>query len=164
MANRMRHYDRSAPLPGFIAVGDAVSAFNPVYGQGMSTSAACAAILASTMDAHGVDPERLPRAFFRAQARFLAQPWSMATGADFLFPETIGKRPLASHVFHPYFKAVFETALEDKAMRLQLGEVFNLIRPASALFDPRIGARAIMATARRSLSPRAPVPTTPPFS
>jgi 2-polyprenyl-6-methoxyphenol hydroxylase-like FAD-dependent oxidoreductase len=44
--NRLRHYDRPGQLPdGVVAVGDAVCAFNPVYGQGMTTAALGAEVL-----------------------------------------------------------------------------------------------------------------------
>lgn len=46
-ANRWRRYERMPRLPeGFIIIGDAVCAFSPVYGQGMSV----AAIEAKTLD------------------------------------------------------------------------------------------------------------------
>src|SRR5262249_12186690 len=38
--NGLRHYDRPGCLPdGVVALGDAVCAFNPIYGQGMSATA-----------------------------------------------------------------------------------------------------------------------------
>jgi 2-polyprenyl-6-methoxyphenol hydroxylase-like FAD-dependent oxidoreductase len=46
MANRFRHYEQwKARLDGFVALGDAVCAFNPVYGQGMTTGTVSATIL-----------------------------------------------------------------------------------------------------------------------
>lgn len=39
-ANRLWHYERMARWPErFVVLGDAVCAFNPVYGQGISTAA-----------------------------------------------------------------------------------------------------------------------------
>ena len=38
--NRLRHFERARNLPdNFLALGDAVCAFNPVYGQGMTIAA-----------------------------------------------------------------------------------------------------------------------------
>ena len=37
--NQLRHFERMASFPdGFVVLGDAASAFNPVYGQGMSVA------------------------------------------------------------------------------------------------------------------------------
>src|SRR5690606_14585204 len=54
MANRFRHYDRwRERLDGFVAIGDAVCAFNPVYGQGMSTAAVSGRLLGEWVAAAG---------------------------------------------------------------------------------------------------------------
>src|SRR5207247_5808654 len=87
MANRFRHYERwPQRLDGFLAVGDSVCAFNPVYGQGMTTAAVAATLLAESLDRVGPTSPALPRTFFRAEARFLREAWSLATGADSRFP------------------------------------------------------------------------------
>jgi 2-polyprenyl-6-methoxyphenol hydroxylase-like FAD-dependent oxidoreductase len=141
--NRMRHYERwSRPLDGFLAVGDAACAFNPVYGQGMTTTAVCAQVLASELQ-RSDDPARLARSFHRAQLRFLGDVWSLATGADFLFPSTTGKRPRGAALVHPYFVALTETAIEDLSIRRRFGEVLHLLKPPSALFAPDLVARVV---------------------
>lgn len=38
-ANRLRHYEKAVIPHGFVALGDAVCALCPVYGQGMTVSA-----------------------------------------------------------------------------------------------------------------------------
>ena len=44
--NRLTHYDRLGRFPeGVVVVGDAACAFNPVYGQGMTTAAIGAEVL-----------------------------------------------------------------------------------------------------------------------
>ncbi len=83
MQNAWRHYETwPADLPGFIATGDAVCGFNPVYGQGITVAAFCANILRRCLDQE--DPRRsdFPRLFFREQAKFLEVPWMMATSRD----------------------------------------------------------------------------------
>ena len=59
MANRWRRYDRwPAKLAGFVALGDAACAFNPVYGQGMTTGALSALTLRDTIAKLGLDHPR----------------------------------------------------------------------------------------------------------
>src|SRR5439155_454906 len=93
-------------------LGDAVCAFNPVYGQGMTTAAGAAILLAETLDRVGPTSAALPRTFFRAQARFLGDAWSLATGADFRFPGTTGARPALIGVFNRYLDALFNAAAD----------------------------------------------------
>ena len=83
MANRMRHYDRwRERLGGFIALGDSVCAFNPVYGQGMTTGAVSATILANCLQKYGPAHPDFTRHFFQAQAQFQDNPWRMATRSE----------------------------------------------------------------------------------
>ena len=161
MANRFRHYERSdAPLRGFVATGDAVCAFNPVYGQGMTSAAFTAGILAGCIDAVGPTSPELPRRFFAAQAKFLREPWGMATGADFRYATTAGARPLGVRFLNPYFDALFKTCADDPVVRQRFGEVIHMLRPAGALFDPSILVRTAAATLRRLRLP-APARTIP---
>jgi 2-polyprenyl-6-methoxyphenol hydroxylase-like FAD-dependent oxidoreductase len=166
MTNRLRHYDDwSSDLAGFLALGDAACAFNPVYGQGMSTNAVCAVVLKKVLLQHGPDPARLPRLFHRAQGEFLAGPWSMATGADFMWKETVGARPPGARLMDPYIFAVLDTAIEDPAVRQVFAEIANLLRPSSDLMKPAILGRVGVRTLRRRLLQRfrpTIVPTMPP--
>ena len=148
MANRFRHYERGLRLRGFLATGEAVCGFNPVYGQGMSVAAVCGGILDRCLRKVGPEADDLPRAFFRAQARFLQQPWGLATGADLLIPETEGDRPLTGRLVGPYVRALGKSSKESFFLRKRFGEVLNLLRPASDLFAPRVVARVAYHTAR----------------
>ncbi|HTJ36422.1 MAG TPA: FAD-binding monooxygenase [Dactylosporangium sp.] len=68
-----RRYDRAHLPPGIIVIGDAACAFNPVYGQGMSTAAMSAATLREDDD---------PQRFHARQAELHEAPWTLAVGAD----------------------------------------------------------------------------------
>lgn len=73
--NRRRHYERlRRHPPGFLAFGDAVCTFNPVYGQGMTVAALCAAELSDALRVGQFDARRLYR-----RTRAIAQPaWLLA--------------------------------------------------------------------------------------
>ena len=153
MTNRMRHYDRwRERLDGFIALGDSVCAFNPVYGQGMTTSAVSASILADCLQKYGPAHPDFARHFFQAQAQFQESPWRMATGADFRHPETEGVRPQGARLFDPYMNALFAAAAQDSVVRRRLVEVIHMLKAPPALFAPTIVSRVALATARTWLT------------
>jgi 2-polyprenyl-6-methoxyphenol hydroxylase-like FAD-dependent oxidoreductase len=153
MANRFRHYE-SWPerLDGFIALGDSTCAFNPVYGQGMTTGTVSATILGECLSKYGPTHPDLPRQFFQAQAKFQQIPWGLATGADFRFPATTGKRPRVSHLISPYLETLFRAGDDDAVIRKQTGHVLNLLKMPSALFAPHITARVIRWWLQQKLS------------
>ncbi|MEW6299728.1 MAG: 2-polyprenyl-6-methoxyphenol hydroxylase-like oxidoreductase [Thermodesulfobacteriota bacterium] len=167
MANRFRHYECwHERLDGFIALGDSACAFNPVYGQGMTTGTLSAGILADCLKHYGPLHPELARHFFRAQAQVQKDAWLLATGADFRFPETEGKRSLSSRLFDPYMKALFAAAATDAVLRHRIGEVLHMLRPPAAFFSPPIVGRVALGTAYRLLTPRhpgdQPIPALPP--
>ena len=166
MANRWRHYEKwKGRLDGFVALGDAVCAFNPVYGQGMTSGAVSATILRESLKQHGVSSPELPPSFFKALARFAAGPWSMATGADFAVPETQGERPRLGWLFGPVMQRILAAANDDDVVRNRMGEVFNMLKPPAAMFAPPILGRTLLATTRRAVKRRpqsAAIPAMPP--
>jgi len=167
MANRFRRYERwQARLDSFIALGDSACAFNPVYGQGMTTGTISATILADCLKKYGPADSELPRHFFRAQARFQTNPWSMATGADFRFAETKGERPRGTRIFDSYMRTLFATAPDDARVRLRVGEVINMLKLPASFFSPEMVARVILGSLRRRFrkadTATQAIPTLPP--
>ena len=157
MANRWRHYEKwNARLDGFVALGDSTCAFNPVYGQGMTSGALSSILLGKCLADNGIDDPELPRKFFAAQARFQAEPWGLATGADFRIPGTEGKRPFMSRLFEPIMGRMFEVQLDDPEIAERLGEVINMMKPPSALFELSLLGRIGRAWGRRLLNGRPP--------
>lgn len=167
MANRFRHYEKwQERLDGFLALGDAVCAFNPVYGQGMTTGTLSATVLEDCLKQHGVASPDLPQHFFRAQAKVQNNPWRIATGADFRFPSTEGQQTFGSRVFDPYMRALFATAIDDLVVRRQLGAVLNMLKPPSAFFAPPIIGRVALSSLGRRFGQQqsTPDPAWPPLA
>jgi hypothetical protein len=87
--SQLRHYDELQRWPDrFVVLGDALCAFNPIYGQGMSVAAEAALALDRWLRA-----PTSTRDLQRTLARTVATPWLLATGEDFRYPTTEGGRP-----------------------------------------------------------------------
>jgi 2-polyprenyl-6-methoxyphenol hydroxylase-like FAD-dependent oxidoreductase len=138
--NRHRHYEELQHMPaGFLVVGDAVVAFNPIYGQGMSVAAIEADTLRSAIARGAVDPAT----FQRALAIAVKDVWLSATGEDFRFAETTGPRPPGVKWIHRYMDGVFRLALTEPSIAHILASVYLLERPVADLLRPSIAVRAI---------------------
>lgn len=138
--NRRRHYEQLKRLPErFVVIGDAACAFNPVYGQGMSTAAIGAEALASLLAVRRGDLKGFASQFQRELARRNSAPWTMATGEDCRYEGTEGGRvDRMTRFMHGYMNCVMQLATKDVQVRRVLLEAFNLLIAPTALFRPSI--------------------------
>jgi flavin-dependent dehydrogenase len=157
--NRLRHYDRLKRFPdGVVAVGDAVCAFNPVYGQGMTAAALGAEVLERWLQG---DSSRLGlgrgRVFQHELTRTTAAAWQLSTGADYRFRTTDGPpQGRVARLIGRYVAVVMRTATRRPWVRRRLTEVLHLLRPPSALFGPGVLARVAWDRLAAARPPRAP--------
>ncbi|MET9217258.1 MULTISPECIES: FAD-dependent oxidoreductase [unclassified Streptomyces] len=87
-ANRRLFYERLVRWPdGLAVVGDAVAAFNPVYGHGMSSAALAAAALDRTLSECGGLVPGAAQAVQRAVGAVVDTPWILATSQDVCYPD-----------------------------------------------------------------------------
>jgi 2-polyprenyl-6-methoxyphenol hydroxylase-like FAD-dependent oxidoreductase len=144
-ANQRRLYERMKRFPsGYLAMGDAVCSFNPIYGQGMSVAATEAKALD---DCLATERDGLWQRFY-AQARKLVDiPWAIATGEDLRFPQVEGQRPPGTRVLNRYLERVHAVASEDPAVCRKFFDVLNLLTPPSSLMSPRIAWRVLARSA-----------------
>lgn len=161
--NRRRHYEKLPRQPeSFIILGDAACAFNPVYGQGMTTAALGAEALDECLREqrrHRPDGDLggLAKRFQTKLARANSAPWTLATGEDYRYRGTEGGKPgRMTHFMHRYMDRVIELSTKDAGVRLALLEAFNLIKPPTALFHPSTVAKVLQRAITRR--PGAAVP------
>jgi 2-polyprenyl-6-methoxyphenol hydroxylase-like FAD-dependent oxidoreductase len=142
-ANQRRHYERMSRFPdGLLALGDAVCAFNPVYGQGMSACALQVAELENTLQS-GPSAAGLARGFFRRTAKINDDPWLLATSADFLYPETRGRRPFGTGLLLWYLVKVLELSGSNRMVLKTFHEVLHFYKTPTALFHPAIAFQVL---------------------
>jgi flavin-dependent dehydrogenase len=149
-ANHRRHYEKLSRLPeGFLALGDSVCAFNPLYGQGMSV----AAISALTLD-DALRRGAAPGATARRMARNAAGPWLIATGEDLRYPTTKGASAgISPRVLNRYVARVVKVANVDHRVCTRMVNVLALTAPPQSLFKPDVVWRAATTRVRPLAAP-----------
>jgi 2-polyprenyl-6-methoxyphenol hydroxylase-like FAD-dependent oxidoreductase len=138
--NRLRHYDRLKRFPdGVVALGDAVCAFNPVYGQGMSAAALGAEVLDGWLRQDGHRTPGRGRDFQHRLAQATAAAWQISTGADYSFRTTQGpSQGRVARLTGSYLAAVTRAATTQPWVRRRLAEVLHVLRPPTTLFRPGV--------------------------
>jgi 2-polyprenyl-6-methoxyphenol hydroxylase-like FAD-dependent oxidoreductase len=134
----VRHrYERLREFPdGLLVIGDAVSSFNPVYGQGMTVAANQAMALRRLL-ARKTEPA--PRQYFRLIAKMVNPPWDIAVGADFAFPDVPGTRTVKIRLANAYIPRLHAAAAHDAALSAAFARVLGLIdRPEGLLRPDRV--------------------------
>src|SRR5271168_157768 len=150
--NRWRHYERwRRRLDGFIAIGDSAAVYNPTAGQGMSVVALTANRLRECIEKHGAaNPEFAPR-LFAAMADAQRDPWRISVGTDLRLQGTKGDRPRSIKLLNWYRDRVAAAAASDAAVRNEMEDVFQMIKPLSALYEPPMLGRVLLAQIARAL-------------
>ncbi|MFI8962835.1 NAD(P)/FAD-dependent oxidoreductase [Streptomyces sp. NPDC053493] len=153
-ANIRRRYDRPGRRPaGFLATGDALCAFNPIYGQGMAVAALSAVALRKAL----ADPKRTPstRRVQRALLDASKQAWDISAGADKKMPGAVGDAARAGALDKAtgwYLRRVQERASGNPAVGAPFRAALTLTAPLTVLFAPSVAREVLFG----------PVPHTPP--
>jgi 2-polyprenyl-6-methoxyphenol hydroxylase-like FAD-dependent oxidoreductase len=133
-ANRRHRYERLKDLPaGFLAAGDAVCSFNPIYGQGMTVAAIEARILQERLRSGGLPSART---WFGDIARVIDVAWQLAIGSDLAVEAVAGRRPLSVRMLNRYLARLQAAAVNDPRLTERLVRVVGMIDPPSHLLHP----------------------------
>jgi 2-polyprenyl-6-methoxyphenol hydroxylase-like FAD-dependent oxidoreductase len=143
--NRLHHYERLSSWPErLIVVGDAACAFNPVYGQGMTTAALLAENLRKHLAQHASNLDGLARRFQKSVATINSAPWMLSTGEDLRFRSTEGATPsFATRLMHRYVDHVLRLGTRSQYVRKRFLEVQGMLKRPEALFHPSIVIRVL---------------------
>ncbi|WP_236793836.1 NAD(P)/FAD-dependent oxidoreductase [Amycolatopsis sp. GM8] len=134
---RRRYEKISQPVQGFLAIGDALCSFNPLYAQGMTVAAQGALVL---RDWHA-DPRR----FYREAAAVVDVAWQMSTGSDLRYPGVEGPRSVRGRVVSAYSQRAQVAAHRDPLVARTFMRVANLTLPPTALLAPDVVVRVLRA-------------------
>ncbi|MEZ4868560.1 MAG: FAD-dependent monooxygenase [Caldilineaceae bacterium] len=141
--NRFRHYEKLARWPErFVVTGDAACAFNPIYGQGMTTAAVMALALGDLLrQSQGLDG--VARRFQQQIPKIVEPAWLLATGADIEWIGRPARQPLTSRVSQWYLSQLLDTMPVDREVHEAFSAVQHLMQPPVTLFRPPIARRVL---------------------
>lgn len=140
-ASVRRRYERIESFPeGFLVCGDAISSFNPVYGQGMSVAALESMELRRVL-AEG--PHEVARRFFARAAKVVDGPWTIAVGNDLRMKEAVGPRNAGVNFVNWYMSKLHRAAHHDEVCALAFHRVANLLEPPPSVMHPRVAMRVL---------------------
>ena len=145
--NKWRRYDELPAAPqGIVFVGDSICAFNPFYGQGMSSAALSAVRLRGSLEsASALDPSFF-QGFIAGQAKEFKVPWGMAMARDKGYDCATGtetapawQRKILASVGASMFNLITGAAREDHVVDEHFARVFNLDESIGTMLrSPRV--------------------------
>jgi len=89
--NVFKHYQK-INVHGYVVIGDAMTSFNPVYGQGMTTSAESCLLLDHLLRTAGYN-DKFCSVFHARRSRQATVPWILASLSDLRFEKTTISAP-----------------------------------------------------------------------
>ncbi len=149
-ANVRHRYDRVPGWPGgLVVVGDALCAFDPVYGQGVAVAALEALELRDAARRDDLTTPRGARGFLRRAVRVGALPWAIATGEDLRLPTSEGRVPRVTALASAWTRELARLGTHgDTVAHTALAAVYHLMASPLTVYRPSLVARVLRARLR----------------
>ncbi|WP_405767600.1 NAD(P)/FAD-dependent oxidoreductase [Streptomyces sp. NBC_01538] len=153
-SNRRYYYERMPAWPeNFAVIGDALAAYNPIYGHGMSVAAQSALALRDVIQGQGWGAPGLSHRIQKAVARPVAAAWDLATSQDVFYPGATDKGPtLRDRLLAAYVSRLMRTATGNGRIARRVTDVTSLERGAEALLTPTVLLATAIGPLKRPLS------------
>jgi len=133
-----RNYEKMDRFPtGLLVLGDAASSFNPVYGQGISSTCMQALALDKLLS-ENISEQKLAKTFFKRILNIKDKLWQMSTDEDFRFPETTGTRPFGIGISNKFVSQLHRATNSDETVCYAFLRVMGLLDPPTKLMRPKM--------------------------
>ncbi|MFD5537953.1 NAD(P)/FAD-dependent oxidoreductase [Streptomyces sp. NPDC127079] len=150
-ANRRHFYEKVALPANFLVLGDAVAAYNPTYGHGMSVAAKSALTLRDMIQRYDCATPDFTGRVQKAVARHVDLAWTFAVGTDVFYRGATENGPtLSERLAARFVDRLTLTATGSGRMARDLTDVVTLQKGPERLLTPS----TLVAAARGPLKPR----------
>ncbi|MCY1074890.1 NAD(P)/FAD-dependent oxidoreductase [Archangium lansingense] len=158
-ASRWMHYEKMARFPeGFVLLGDAVCALNPVFGQGMTVIGLGARLLgeqvAQARNSSGGLHQGLGRSFQKELSKIIGTCWFLTTTLDLAHPQTRGKRPIGLKGLLWSVQNMIDLTSLDVKSCMAFYDVLHMRKGVEGLLQPGFVAALMAYNAKSLVVPR----------
>ncbi|WP_199442798.1 FAD-dependent oxidoreductase [Umezawaea beigongshangensis] len=146
--SRRRDYHLLDRFPArLVGVGDAVAAFNPIYGQGMSSAALHASCLSEHLRSTP-DLSAPARHFFALQRVVVDAAWQTSATPDLALPHIDGPYPRGYHLTRWVTTRMIDATVTDVEVSSRFNAVTEMRTHPSTLLTPGVLVRTLRAGLR----------------
>lgn len=144
IGSRKYLFDKMKKWPdNFIALGDSVCSFNPIYGRGITVVAMCAKILKSQLENNRKTNNPIEKGFDQSFQRKVAKansfPWLIGTSEDLRWPRSEGTRPNPlTKIMQKYVNDVMLLGPGSEIATRSFFAMLHLLKSPLVLFHPSI--------------------------
>ena len=150
--SRLYHYEKIKKWPkNFIVLGDAVSAFNPIYAQGVTVAAIQSKILDNLLYKYkkintAADLKKgFEIKFQREIAKLNSLPWLLGTSEDLRWSSTEANKKMNpfTKIIQRYSKHVILLTPNSRLATKSFLEMLNMVKSPAVLFHPLLIAQVL---------------------
>ena len=138
---------------GFLVMGDAVCSFNPIYGQGITSSVMAAQSLQKLLINGRPENSHWSKTAQRKIVKSYQYPWMIATNEDLRWPKTEGSSGgLLVSVMHHFTNWIGLVATRNSAIAYTYIQVLHMTSTPAALLTPSSLMRLLQDGLRQAIA------------
>ncbi len=143
--SRKYHYEEMSQWPeNFIVLGDAVSVFNPYYGQGITSAALGAKVLDEMLKNSKIE-KGFSQKFQKKLAKAVSLPWILGTSEDMRWPTTLGQRSnIITRMVQSHAQKVLLLAPKSTFATKSFLQMMHMVKSPTIIFHPIILLQLIL--------------------
>lgn len=132
--NKMKRWPK-----GFLVVGDAVTSFNPIYGQGMTATILAVEVLKAQINSQTTFDSTSCQLLQSKLCNSYQLPWTTSQNEDLRWPKTTGMTASpALRMLHKFSDMVTRAGTQDPAVAFVYYSVLHMTKSPSILLRPDI--------------------------